>query len=248
MFEVPNEDVLFLKDYYNRLNPDGGPEPGSRWTLVFNGALNALGNGVGVVTTSPMGFHIPFTAKIYFYWTNNMDEYEACIYGIEAAIGLRIKFLEVYGDSTLVISQTKGEWEMRHPNLILYREHVMKLIPYFKEITFDHIPREENHLSDALATLASMFKVKWANEAPSIKIMRLDEPTFFYTDDEVQDGKPWFYDIKRYLEKQEYLEDASNTNKKTLKKLSAMFFLNGDVLYKRNHDSVLLRCMDRHEA
>lgn len=25
-----------------------------------------------------------------------------------------------------------------------------------------------------------------------------------------------------------------------------MFFLNGDVLYKRNYNTVLLRCMDRH--
>ena len=53
----------------------------------------------------------------------------------------------------------------------------MKLIPYFEEITFEHISREENNLADALVTLASMFKFKWANEAPSITIIRLDEPT-----------------------------------------------------------------------
>lgn len=27
-----------------------------------------------------------------------------------------------------------------------------------------------------------------------------------------------------------------------------MFFLNGDVLYKRGYDFVLLKCVDRHEA
>ena len=41
--------------------------------------------------------------------TNNMTEYEACILGIKASIDLRIKFLSVYGDSALVISQVKGE-------------------------------------------------------------------------------------------------------------------------------------------
>ena len=92
-----------------------------------------------------------------------------------------------------------------------------------------------------------MFKVKWANEAPSISITRLDEPVFCYTNDEVRDEKPWYYDIKRYLEKQEYPEDASIPDKKTLRKLSAQFFLSGDVLDKRNHDSVLLRCVDRHD-
>src|ERR1051325_11979983 len=107
-------------------------------------------------------------------------EYEACIFGIEAAIDLRIKILAVYGDSALVISQINRNWETRHPNLIPYREYVMKLIPYFKEITFDHISREENNLADALATLASMFKVKWANEAPSITIQRLVKPAFCF--------------------------------------------------------------------
>ena len=99
-----------------------------------------------------------------------------------------------------------------------------KLIPYFEEITFNHILREENHLANALAILASMFKVKWANEAPSISIMRLDEPAFCYNNDEVRDDKPWFYDIKRYLKKQEYPKDATIPDKKTLRKLSAQFF------------------------
>ncbi|XP_050895789.1 uncharacterized protein LOC127102464 [Lathyrus oleraceus] len=152
--------------------------------LVFDGASNDVGNGVGVVITSPTGVHIPFTARICFDCINNTAEYEACIMGLESTIDMRIKFLEVYGDFALVICQFNGDWETRHPNLIPYREHVMKLIPYFEEITFSYIPREESHLADALATLASIFKVKWENEAPSIIIMRLDEPTFFYATDD----------------------------------------------------------------
>lgn len=82
-----------------------------------------------------------------------MAEYEACIFGIEATIDLRIKILEVYGDLTLVISQVRGDWETRDQKLIPYKEHVLKLIPYFDEISFYHIPREENQLADTLATL-----------------------------------------------------------------------------------------------
>ena len=82
-----------------------------------------------------------------------MGEYEACIMGIKAAIDLRIKFLNVYGDSALVINQIKGEWGTKHPNLIPYREHVLTLIPYFEEITIEHIPREENQFAYALATM-----------------------------------------------------------------------------------------------
>ncbi|XP_058763755.1 cysteine-rich receptor-like protein kinase 25 [Vicia villosa] len=93
-----------------------------------------------------------------------------------------------------------------------------------------------------------MFKVKWDNEAPSIVIKRLDEPAFCGVIDNVPDEKPWFYDIKKFLETQEYPEGASLTDRKTLKRLSAKFFIAGGVLYKRNFDSVLLRCVDRHEA
>ena len=67
--------------------------------MVFDGASNALGNGIGAVIISPKGCHTPFI---------NMAEYEARIMGFKAAIDLRIKFLSVFGDSALVISQIKG--------------------------------------------------------------------------------------------------------------------------------------------
>lgn len=52
------------------------------------------------------------------------------------------------------------------------------MITYFDEITFHYIPQEENQLVDAMATLPSMFKVKWYNEALAIRINRLDEPSY----------------------------------------------------------------------
>ena len=88
--------------------------------MVFDGASDTLGNGVGVVIVSPKGCHIPFTVRLCFDCTNNMAEYEVCIMGIKAIIDVRIKFLDVYGDSTLVISQVKGEWDTKYPNLIIY--------------------------------------------------------------------------------------------------------------------------------
>ena len=76
--------------------------------MVFDGASYALGNGIGVVIISPKGYHTPFTARFCFNYTKNMAEYEACILGLKAAIDLRIKFLSIYRDSSLVISQVKG--------------------------------------------------------------------------------------------------------------------------------------------
>ena len=93
--------------------------------MVFDGASNTLGNGIDTVIISPEGCHTPFTARLCFNCTNNMAGYEAFIMGLKAAINLRIKFLDVFGDSALVISQIKGEWDMKHPNLIPYEEHVL---------------------------------------------------------------------------------------------------------------------------
>ena len=58
--------------------------------------------------------------------------------------------------------------------------------------------------------------------------------------EEERDGKPWYFDIKRYIESKEYLPEASNNDKRTLRRLAAGFFLSGSILDKRNHDMVLL--------
>ena len=64
-FEFLNENIILVIDY-EEPRPYEGPEPGSRWTMVFDGAYNALGNGIGVVFISPQGCHTPFTARLCF--------------------------------------------------------------------------------------------------------------------------------------------------------------------------------------
>ena len=54
--------------------------------------------------------------------------------------------------------------------------------------------------------------------------------------------------MKRYLEAQEYPEGASVNDKKFFHRVSAKFFLSNRILYKRNHDSTLLWCVDKKEA
>ena len=51
-----------------------------------------------------------------------------------------------------------------------YQEFIKRLIEQFKEITFKHLPREENYLADALATLATMFKINANAEAQLVKL------------------------------------------------------------------------------
>ena len=94
-----------------------------------------------------------------FDCTNNVAEYEACVLGLQAVIEKKIKRLNVYGDSTLVIYQLNGEWETNDSKLVPYQEFIKRLIEQFKDITFKYLPREENYLTDALAIVATMFNV-----------------------------------------------------------------------------------------
>ena len=79
--------------------------------------------------------------------------------GLEEEVDLRIKILDIYRDSALVINQIKGEWETRHPGLIPYKDYARRLLTFFNKVELHHIPRDENQMVDALATLSLMFQV-----------------------------------------------------------------------------------------
>ena len=57
-------------------------------------------------------------------------------------------------------------------------------------------------------------------------------------------GKPWYHDIKSC----EYPFGATDSEKKFIRRVACQFFLSGEVLYKRNHDSTLLWCVVASKA
>ena len=89
------------------------------WKMYFDGATNQNGSGIGGLVTSPKGAHISFSSRLNFPTTNNATEYEACIMGLQIALSLGVKELEVYGDSALIISQIqKMEDQGREANAL----------------------------------------------------------------------------------------------------------------------------------
>ena len=128
------------------------------WILYFDGAANQMGFGVGVLLISPDSSHVPLAFKLNFEVTNNQAEYEACIVGMEAALAIGAKKLEIIGDSALVVSQAKGEWKVKEKKLKPYHQNLDALISKFQMVTFTHVPKLKNRFADALATLASMIE------------------------------------------------------------------------------------------
>ncbi|KAG8504210.1 hypothetical protein CXB51_002512 [Gossypium anomalum] len=243
-FDFPNEDLMCVAT----TEEDASEE--IPWKLNFDGASNAVGNGIGAVLVSPNGDHYPFSSKLDFDCTNNMAEYEACIMGIRAAIERKIKVLEVYGDSALVIYQLKGEWETRDPKLIDYRKLVLELAKEFDGFNFCYLPRDENQMADALATLASMIKVNKQEDVKPIRMSIYEIPAHCYDieEDEEKEDHPWYHDILQYVKNREYPDQASENDKRTLRRLAIDYVLDGDILYKRRKDQVLLRYVDAVEA
>ena len=94
--------------------------------IYFDGATNQNGSGIGVLLISPKGTYIPFFGRLHFPATNNATEYEACIMGLQAAQGLGEKELEVYRDSTLIISQIQNKWKIKEEMLMPYHECLQK--------------------------------------------------------------------------------------------------------------------------
>ena len=133
------------------------------WRLYFDGAANQSGFGIGILLISPQGDHIPRSVRLVFSGhhrlTNNMVEYEACITGLETALDLGIRQLEIHGDSNLVIRQTQGIWRTRDEKLKPYHAYLDLLVARFEELRYIHLPREENQFADALATLASVVEI-----------------------------------------------------------------------------------------
>ncbi|XP_073219664.1 uncharacterized protein [Cicer arietinum] len=174
--------------------------------------------------------------------------YETWAKGILAALGSKTKVLEVHGDSALVINQLNKEWESRYKKLIPYFTFIKELSSQFDKITFHRVPRENNQLDDTLDTLSSMFQISRNDEIPSIKMESRDHPTYCHVMEEEIDGKLWYHDIKQYLINREYSPRISENEKRTLRRLTASLFVNANILYKINHDMILLKCVDVNEV
>ena len=84
--------------------------------MYFNGTVNVYGCGIGAVLVSPEGDQFLASARMTFFYTNNIAEYEAYIIGLNMAIDIGIKDLEAYRDSLLIIFQTRGEYKNKDPN------------------------------------------------------------------------------------------------------------------------------------
>ena len=84
-----------------------------------------------------------------------------------------------------------------------------------------------------------------------IKPLRINilEQLAHYMMDQVEfDNEPWFHDIKRYFQSEEFTKGSQPSDRKFIRKIANKFFLSGQTLYKKSFDLILLRCVDATES
>lgn len=83
--------------------------------------------------------------------TNNMAEYLALIEALKKALEMGAEEVEIYGDSTLVIEQLRGNYRVRDEKMKKLYAEVIKLLSKFQNWTANWIPEELNKTAHDLS-------------------------------------------------------------------------------------------------
>jgi ribonuclease HI len=125
------------------------------WTLYFDGSVTKIGAGAGLLFITPLGKHMRYAVFLHFPMSNNMEEYEALLYGLRISIKTGIKCLDVRGNSQLVIDQVMKNASCHDDKMEAYCNAVRALEDKFYGIELNHVPRRYNEEADELAKIAS---------------------------------------------------------------------------------------------
>jgi len=92
--------------------------------MYFDGDSSMEGSGARILFISPSKESFSFSYKLNYETTNNVDEYEALILGLEKAKKMNIKNLSIFGYFELVVNQVKARCQTKNPCLRAYKNQV----------------------------------------------------------------------------------------------------------------------------
>ena len=154
---ISNEDIQsILREAAILLDEYESESSHKEFKLYVDGA--SRGNpghaGVGVVLKGEDDAVILKKQEYIGTATNNVAEYTALIFALEACRQRGIKRIKIFSDSQLMVRQLRGEYKVREPHLKeLYRK-VLELLNFFDWYDIIDIPREHNAEADRLANRA----------------------------------------------------------------------------------------------
>lgn len=133
------------------------PDPSFQYLSVWTDGA-ARGNpgpaGAGAALFDEQGRPVAQLARALGNATNNVAEYEALQMGLEEALRLGARQVDIFLDSELVVRQVEGTYRVRHPHLKPRLARIRSLLSRFASYGIRHVPREQNQLADRLANRA----------------------------------------------------------------------------------------------
>ncbi len=110
--------------------------------------------GCGVILSTPQGELVYELGDFLGNHTNNYAEYMGLIRGIEAAINLGVKKLEIRADSELVVRQILGIYRVKNATLKPLHQQAIALLKTVPHWSIEHVYRGANARADELANIA----------------------------------------------------------------------------------------------
>ncbi len=127
-----------------------------KWVICADGA--SRGNpgpaSIGAVLYDDSGGELHTVSRRVGRATNNEAEYRAAIAGLEAALALGVRDVELRLDSELVVRQLNLRYKVRNPSLRKLFGRVKDLQWRFASFEVHHVRREANRRADQLANQA----------------------------------------------------------------------------------------------
>ena len=111
-------------------------------------------SGVGVVITDPDGTELARANDYIGVATNNAAEYRALLLGLERALQLGAREVEVVNDSQLVARQLTGQYRVKSADLRPLFEQAREALGEFEQWAVRSVPREQNEVADELVNEA----------------------------------------------------------------------------------------------
>ena len=113
------------------------------------------------------------------------------------------------------------------------------------------MPRMQNQITNALATMASMMDRPKEDEARPIVVEQKEEPTYCMTIEEGEEKNEegeWYLVILQYLKDRTYPQSADKNDQLTIRRLSTNYIICGERLYRRSYDGIHLLCVTAKEV
>jgi ribonuclease HI/probable phosphoglycerate mutase len=107
--------------------------------------------GAGSVLLDANGQELAARSLYLGQCTNNVAEYKALLLGVQSALELGCRKLEIFLDSQLIVRQLQGQYKVKHPTLKPLFFEVQNLLARIESWSIAHVPREQNKRADELA-------------------------------------------------------------------------------------------------